>query len=245
MQTSADASLEPSPGADVPSTQERPLEKLNASFSAQSDGSALHVYAALLGSGFLRVRGSDTLSANVNGTLVPLVEQVDTVNGVQKVHYVAQVSPPPEQPTVDIVFSRSGRSYPSSVKLLGDFEVNGAPDAFRAGDRVKLELSPRPDLAGAPAGVSGPGIGIQVRGACLKTPAGTSYQASSVTDAGGGTFVWDTSTLDIEPSSGGCDVEVDVRLSTWGELARELGSAAGVRTVEGLQHRTFHATLRR
>jgi hypothetical protein len=245
METSASSSVESAPAADAPSTQERPLEKLNASFSAQSDGASLHVYAALLGGGFLRVRGSDTLSANVNGALVPLVEQIETVNGVQKVHYVAEVSPPPDRPTVDIVFSRGGRSYPSSVKLLGDFQVKNAPETFRAGDRVKLELSPRPDLAKTAAGVTGPGIGIQVRGACLATPPGTSYQASSVTDAGGGTFVWDTSTLDVDPASEGCEVEVDVRLSTWGELAPELGSAAGVRTVEGLQHRTFRATLRR
>jgi hypothetical protein len=67
-----------------------------------------------------------------------------------------------------------------------------------------------------------------------------------VSDQGDGTFVWDSGTVRLATGAlAGCSVAVDVRLTTWGELASGLGSPSTVPIVEGLQHRSFQAIVRR
>ena len=241
MSASADASSA-SPEAGLEPTTTRSLDRLAASFSAQSDGTSLHVYAALVGSGFLRVQGSDTLHAIVNGSDVALVERIETINGEKRVHYVAELASPPPEPDVSIVFARSGTAYASNVKLAANFDVLGTPASFKVGDQVRLRLTPQPKLgaSGPQQEWTGTSIAIQVQSACI------TGGASSVIDPGDGTFVWDTSTLVVDSTSAGdCDLEVDVRLGTLGVVAKELGSANVFHTGEGLQHRTFRTILKR
>jgi hypothetical protein len=239
--------IDPSGGsaADAPPTDARPVEKVLASLSAQSDGATLRVNAAFLGPGYLRLGEKDSVEARVDGAAIRMDERVAKGDDARvEIHYVGELAAPKGAPVVSIVFAREGREYVSVVKLAEGFDILDAPSGFRVGDPVKLRLSRNPSFAEETTRAhERPSLAVHAAGACIDPAPGASlYQSSSVTDAGDGVFVWDSSALRVAPGDA-CEVVVDVRVTTWGRVAAGLGSANGLPTVEGLQRRTFTARV--
>lgn len=220
-------------GADEPRplkhTSELSLDRITASNGAFSDGKKLEVFVAFIGDGFLLLGEGDTVSVDVNGTRVPVRERVED----GKVHYVAEVSPPPARPEVVVTLARGGDERTTSVDLAPDFELRRVPASMRAGDVVAIDLEPRPEL---------PRDGlwrnaIEVRGDCLQVESQRFELPNDVP------LAWDTRSLRALPGSAPCTLDVQVRVESFGVSSDREGGLNGL--SEGLQHRSFTIELAR
>lgn len=207
-------------------TNELTLQRISASHGAFSDGTKLEIFVAFLGDGFLLIGEGDTVSVDVNGNRVPVRERIEG----DKVHYVAEVSPPPEQPEVTVTLARGAEHIATKVDLAPDFELKGVPTTMRAGDIVSIDLEPRPEAAKWHHAV-------EVRGECLQVE---SQRFDLRNDY---PLAWDTRSLRALPGSAPCTLDVQVRVESFGVSGDDGGALKGL--FEGLQHRSFKIALAR
>lgn len=224
--SSADATSEPRP---LKHSSELPIERISASHGAFSDGKKLEIFAAFLGDGFLLVGEGDSVNVDVNGNRVPVRERIEG----DKVHYVAEVSPPPAQPEVVVTLVRGASKSSTKVDLARDFELRGVPASMRAGDVVSIDLEPRPDLPTDGAWRNA----VEVRGECLQ------FESERFELSKDFPLAWDTASLHALPGSAPCTLDVQVRVESFGVSSDRDGGLNGL--FEGLQHRSFRIALAR
>lgn len=215
---------------ELKTTDSVPIEKLNASYGAFSDGKRIELFVALLNDGFLLVRGGDNVVVDVNGTVAQLTERIED----DKVHYLGDFASPPDEPVVGVTFTRGSEKVVGKVRIAPAFEMKSPPTSAKVGDKVSLDIEPRPDLAKW-QGPLGPVINhaVEIHGDCInkgvqKMPMIAEYP-----------LTWDTSRIELVPGSNGCELDVQMRLETNAESFE--GKFAG--GFEGLQHRRFKLTL--
>ena len=215
---------------ELKTTSSLPLEKLNASYGAFSDGKHIELFVALLNDGFLLVRDGDNVIVDVNGTVAQVSERIED----DKVHYLGDFPSPPAEPVVGVTFTRGSEKVVGKVRIAPAFEMKSPPATAKMGDKVSLDIEPRPDLTKW-QGPLGPLINhaVELHGECInkgvqKMPMVAEYP-----------LTWDTSKIELTPGSNGCEVEVQMRLETnAGTFEGKFGGG-----FEGLQHRKFKMTL--
>jgi hypothetical protein len=216
-------------------------KELRLSFSAQSDGQSVRVYA----SAFVAVPGKgnkpavldsgDFFSAKMGdkGEDVVLTREAfdDDV-----VHYMA-VFPSPAEPT-DVTLSLTrpaGKiSAPTSVvHLPAPFQITSTPPvAVKIGAPLPVSVTPAPKDK----------FDVDVEGACIKDKKKSFFGVLSFDTEGSATF--DTKAIETDPSgSPGCDVTIYVRALKYGTVAPELAGGVGILDGEGLQQRSFRTSL--
>lgn len=211
------------------------VRELSASMSAQCDGSALRVYAALLHDAgqFISLDGGDYFTARVGGgEEVRMQPEVDGVT----VHYVASF--PVNTSATDAVVALhrpSGKTAApfSQVRVVGAFDVADADASFRAGNPLYFRLSPTPSSLAD--------VKVELVGSCLNP-----NQKLPVRSAGDGRLFVDTATA-AAPDMGSCDVTAHVRYETRGQVdsVYRRGPFGTIDAMEGLQVRSFTTRLMR
>ena len=204
------------------------------SMSAQSDGSSLKVYAAVLkGSDFVKLDAGDFFSARVGDQDVVMTIEPYTDG---RVHYLATFPSPTSATDVVIALHRSaGRTEATQSKtsVASPFEITSAPPAsFKLGAPLTLTIAP------APAS-TGDHMTVQLFGACLED----NQPSFPLTFDANGSAVFDTSAVRLKKgATAGCDVGVQVRHETRGPSDVAFANAA-MNPVEGLQERGFTTAL--
>ena len=84
------------PPKELKTTSSFPLEQLNASYGAFSDGKHIELFVAVLHDGFLLVRDGDNVIVDVNGTVAQVSERIED----DKVHYLGDFASPPDEPVL-------------------------------------------------------------------------------------------------------------------------------------------------
>lgn len=230
-------------------TDELPIEKLIASYGASSDGKTLKIYAAWIGNGFLKLRGGDSITIDVAGNRTPFKETLEQT----QVHYVAEVSPVPENAELVITFARGAERVVAKGTLAPNFEVKSPPSAIHVRELVTIDVDPRPDFSRwlVPLG-STLVHSLEVFGTCVdagskKLPACAGPDAP---DGGVGPgpckqgfpFTVDTSSLKLTSPS--CTGDVRVRLDSHPTIT---GEGPNKQKFNGgweiVQYRTFQAQI--
>jgi hypothetical protein len=190
--------------------------ELNASYGAFAEDGNLRIYAALLGSkGFVRLRGGDTIEVDVNGARMPTRERVLD----DKVHYIVEMPAPPTDTEIAITFVRGVERVVGRIKLAGDFALKSPPATVKIGQSAEIDLDPQPDLSKWP-GFFGPSLiaKAEVSGECVE--AGTQGVPLCSVDSPpnackqGYPTRFDASKLVLRPGSKGCELGVQVRLTS-------------------------------
>ena len=205
--------------------------------SAQSDGTSLKVYAAVLkSSDFVKLDTGDFFSAKVG--------EQDVVMSVEpytdgKVHYVATFASPMVATDVIIALHRSAghaEALQSKTTVAGAFEITSPPPtSLKLGTRLALTVSPAP--APAPS-TTGDQMTVQFFGSCLED-----QPSLSLTFDAEGSASFDTSAIHLKKdATRGCDVGVQVRHETRGPADTAFANAPA-HPVEGLQTRGFTTAL--
>jgi hypothetical protein len=219
-------------------TDEYDLKELNGSYGAFSDGQSLQVFVAYLRNGaFLRVRGGkDTVTVDVNGTVVAAPETIED----GKAHYIATVAPPPTTPVVTITIARGADKVVMKDTLGPAFELVGPPPKISAGQTVSIDVTPHPDLK-AYQTILGPALthSLEVTGACVDG----NYQKIPLTGQESYPLTWETTSLKLTGTTG-CDLEVKVRMDTGASAPEPQGVLAGA-GFEAAQSRKFATALTR
>ena len=203
--------------------------------SAQSDGTSLKVYAAVLkGSDFVKLDTGDFFSAKVGEQDVVMTVEPYTDG---KVHYLATFASPTVATDVVIALHRSaGRAeaLQSKTSVAGAFEITSPPPAsLKLGTRLALPVSPSPARPSA-----GDQTTVQFFGACLED-----QPSLALTFDAEGSASFDTSAIHLKKdATGGCDVGVQVRHETRGPADTAFANAL-TNPVEGLQTRGFTTAL--
>jgi len=218
-----------------------PLEKLNASYGAFSDGKSMDIFVAVLADGFLLMRDGDNVTADVNGTAVPLTERIED----GKVHYVGNLVSPPSEPNVTITFTRGADKVAGKVRMGPNFEPKSPPTSAKLGDVVPIDLDPRPDLSTWQSFV-GPLLhhAIEVHGECIDEEKQKKIEVCTK-DSPQGTckieypLQWDTSKVIFKDGATGCEVDAQIRL----ESPAPTWEGAFKGSFEGSQNRRFKVTL--
>ena len=144
----AGCTVEPAPPATAPKPLPLPSSDFDTkaiypSTSAQSDGTYLTVYAALLAKdAFLKLGPTDALSVAVgDAPEQPLLSQGQTYDP----HFFATV-PAPKTKTDVTIFLRRAQGEVSKIALTvpSAFSVSGTPASVHAGDKVSLGIAPEP-----------------------------------------------------------------------------------------------------
>lgn len=211
------------------------------SMSAQSDGSSLKVYAAVLkGGDFVKLDAGDFFSAKVDDQDVVMTIEPYTDG---KVHYLATFPSPTTATDVVIALHRSaGRTeaLQSKTTVPSAFEITSAPPAsFRLGAPLTLSIAPppAPPPAATPAS-TGDQMTVQFFGTCLED-----QPALPLTFDANGSATFDTNALHLKKdATAGCDVGVQVGHETSGPSDAAFANAA-MNPVEGLQERGFTTAL--
>jgi hypothetical protein len=230
---------------DIGRTDDHALSELTASYGAFDDGQKLEVFVAFIKDGFNQLGGGDTLRVEVNGGPVATRTRV----GDGKVHYIAEVKPPPPEAEVRIIFSRGAEQVIASGRVGPAFSIVAPPASIRVGDPVETDIEPRPDLTKW-SGPLGPTLNhrVEVYGQCIKDS--SQKLGACAKDAPGCIqgypFVWKTSELVLVDFVPPCDAEVQVRLESAPRPLEATGplhqSFAG-QSFEILQHRKYRTTL--
>lgn len=239
--TACTASIDSPPPRELKKSSSLPLERLSASYGAFSNGQSMDIFVAVLGDGFMLLRDGDSVSADVNGTAVPLTERIED----DKVHYVAEVKTPPAEPVVTVTFTRGAEKVVGKVRLAPNFEAKSPPTSAKIGDVVPLDLDPRPDLSSFQTAL-GPSIhhAIEVHGECIDDDKQKKIEVCAKDSPQGSCKIeyplpWDTSKVVLKDGSTGCEVEAQIRLEspapTWE------GKFNG--GFEGVQGRKIKVTL--
>jgi hypothetical protein len=244
---------EPPPAQPQPPIPSGELDtkSMVTSFSAQSDATSIHVYAALLrdsnspqqvdphNSGFVELDPSDSFTATIAGTTLPLA--LEPSPGDNHVHYTATFSAQAAATPVVISLHRGGgkADAPSStVTVAAPFDlVTPLPATFHRGDALHIELSASPLPADGSARMT-----LAFVGSCVPGPLESFEYPLDVAGAGAdGSIVFDTSAVAMSDEVGvgrqttplECDVAIHVRVDSGGkpDPAFSLGG------VEGLQER--------
>jgi hypothetical protein len=218
------------PTKELKHTSTLGLHQLTGSYGAFDDGQHIEIFVAILGDGFMLLGDGDAVTVDVNGTTVPLTERIEDT----KVHYVGEFPSPPVEPVVTVTFTRRDEKSVATVRIAPAFEPKTPPTTAKIGDKLDLDLDPRPDLTKW-QGVLGPMIqhAVELTGDCIdqgdqKIKLGQTYPLS-----------WDTSTIQLVAGSTGCEVDVSFRLETG---APPFDGAFGG-GFDGLQFRHFKLAL--
>jgi hypothetical protein len=217
---------------------------MTPSFSAQSDGKSIRVYAALLvnasspkNSGFAELDMGDGFTATVNGSTLDLVEEPSPSDN--HIHYTATFPQPSGNANVVISFQRPAgmASAPmTTVTLPAPFTVAGAiPATFHRGDLLPITLSPE----ASPLPVSGGRATLAFDGPCMPGPIGNYEYPLAPNQVFTGRATFDThpvlfaDELDTGPQTKPleCDVAVHVRADTLGKADPAFKSGGD---IEGL-----------
>jgi hypothetical protein len=233
------------PSAPQTATPAPATSTIFPSFSAQSDGKNIRVYASQPGSFDFEWGG--LLTATAGGRTEDLLDQLlpPDASAYAPLYSTATLPQPPGTADVVIAFLRpTGEvSAPrSTITLAAPFQLAGSPPAtFRRGDALPIELTPLRSPLPADQGR----VSIAFEGACLADPF-TDYEYPLVTDlpfTGSATF--DTSVVAfVNESDAGpfeCDVTIHVRAETIGVI----DPAFGVGAYEGLQEQTAPSHITR
>ncbi len=199
------------------------------SFSAQSDGENIRVYASEVSTFF--VEAGDTLTASAGGATVMMEPSVD--DGL----FSATLPQPAGVASVLIAYLRpSGEvSAPRSTVTLADpFQLaTRLPEGFRRGDSFTVALSPmRSPLPQGQGRMS-----IAFEGSCMPDPFTDAEYPLTLDLPFTGSVVFDTSVVAFANESVGpfdCDVTIHIRAETVGDLDPAFAPGA----YEGLQEQT-------
>lgn len=223
------------------------VDELNASLGAFADEERLKVYAALLGKkGFVRLRGGDTIEVVINGEKVPTIERLLG----DRIHYIADVPAPPPETEVTVSLVRGLERAAGTIRLYSEFSIVEAPSELKLGESAEVDIDPRPDLSEWP-GFFGPGLiaKAEIIGDCLETGVqqlslcGVASESEKCTQ--GYPMKLDFSELLPLPNSKGCDLTVQVRLTTRGSLEKRDDATSSFKggNFEGYRLNTFTMRL--
>jgi hypothetical protein len=224
------------------------VSELNASYGAFADEGRLKVYAALLGpKGFVRLRGGDTFEVDINGQRTATTERLLDA----KVHYIADVPAPPGETEVAVTFVRGVERVVGKIRIYSAFTLKSPPPSLKMGQSAEIDLDPRPDLSKWP-GFFGPGLvaKAEVIGDCLESGSQQIELCSAKSEPGkctqGYPLRLDAGKLVPRPSSKGCNLAVQVRLTSGGSPFEGVGPAKKSFKgggFEGHRLRTFETQL--
>jgi hypothetical protein len=230
------------PPKELKKSSASPLEKMNGSYGAFSDGKKLELFIAFINDGFLLLRDGDNVSVDVNGTAVPLTERIEG----DRVHYIGELASPPAEPVVNVTFTRGAEKVVGTVRIAPSFELKSPQSSAKHGDMVPIDIEPRPNLDEW-KGALGPLIHhvVEVHGECIDDEKQKKIELCAPDSAAGTCKIeyplqWDTSKILLKDGASGCEVDVQVRLET-GAPPGEGKFGGGV--FEGLQHRRFKLAL--
>jgi hypothetical protein len=244
------------PSGDDPNAPEKFSDhyqpnQLNASYGAFAADGTLKIFTALLGEkGFVRLRGGDTIEVEVNGQKTPTTERI--LDG-GKVHYIASM---PNSATADTeikaTFVRGVDRVVGKIKLAGDFTLKTPPTTAKIGESPQIDLDPRPDLTKwtGPLGIS-LNAKAEVNGPCLDPDPQELALCSADSEGAQCKHAYplklDTTKLKLKAgSTGGCEVNVQVRLRSGGTPFESEGPANAKFKGggwEGYRTRTFKMQL--
>jgi hypothetical protein len=216
-----------------------PTNQMWPSMSAQSDGTSLKVYAALLKqSDFVQLSDGEYFSAKTGDTEVVL-EREPYTDG--KVHYLATFPANTASADVVIALHRAGGrvdALQSKTTVAGAFQITSpAPTSVKLGTTFKVTVSPPPqplDGADADAGAAHDTMTVQYFGDCLEDTL-----ALPLTFDAEGTATISTALLKLKKGqTTGCDVGVQIRHETYGKADPAFANA-DMNPVAGLQARGF------
>jgi hypothetical protein len=207
------------------------------SLSAQSDGTSLKVYAAILkSSDFVKLDTGDYFTAQI-GNADPVVLTLEPYTD-GKVHYSATFPASGDAADVAIAFHRATGfvSAPGSkVTVAAPFTVTSTPPAtLKLGTLLTVSISPVPSTAASDNDY----WSIAVTGDCIDD--GGPFRVSVDSETGNAQL--DTSLLKLKQGATGCDVGVQVRHETRGACDSAYNGASS-HPVEGLQARVFGTAL--
>jgi hypothetical protein len=201
--------------------------ELTASISAQSDGTTVHVYAALLlDTDFVVLDPGDYFTATIGEETIALSREASTDSSV---HYTATFAQPSGASDVVVAFhrpdGRAGAPY-SLVRLAAPFAITSVvPASVRRTGTLPITISPAPQI--------GDDYYARFYGACV----GTSSELPLAFDPKGNA----TLPMLAVPTGGGCNVRIELRRETQGQVdsafKRTLGGGYGV--MEGLVARSI------
>jgi hypothetical protein len=237
--THTDSSPPPPPAPPVTTSGPLSVDEMTASMSAQSDGSSVKVYAALLSaSNFIVLDPGDYFQATLAGDTVVMTREPTSDSTV---HYVATFPMQSAAAQVVVSFSRppgkNGAPY-SQVTLASPFEITSvAPVSFHRGDVLSMALSsPAPEFRTDT-------FRLQFEGSCLADISTHEYPLVLSAD---GTAEFDTSPLVFSDEENGprmtplsCDVTIHVRDESGGQVdsAFHRGVAGSIDSMPGVQQR--------
>lgn len=202
------------------------LNQINGSNGAFSDGQKLEVFVAMLGpDGFVKLGGGDTITVDVNGTVVPTRERIED----GKVHYIADVTPAPAEPVVTTTLTHGAEKAVGKNSLAPNFELKSPPTTAKTGDAVEIGIDMSADAAARAAKIR---HRIKVTGECIDKG------EQSVDAQPPYPLILNFRNIQVTGDSG-CEVEVTVRLETDGEPYTGFKGGG----FEGVQSRSFKLAL--
>lgn len=207
------------------------------SLSAQSDGSSVRVYAAILkGSDFVKLDTGDSFTAQI-GNAEPVVLTLEPYTD-DKIHYTASFPANADATNLAIALHRASGfvSAPGSkVTVPAPFRITSTPPAtVKLGSVLTVKIAPVPAAAATDTDY----WSIAVTGSCIDGDAPIRVSVDSET----GQAQLDTNVLKLKQGKTGCDVGVQVRHETRGPADAAFNGASS-HPVEGLQARYFSTAL--
>lgn len=200
--------------------------ELIASYGAFADDANLRVYAALIGtSGFVRLRGADSFEIEIDGERMAPTERILD----DRVHYIVETPAPPTDTEVVITFVRGAERVTGKMTLTGAFALKSPPASAKKGESVQIDVEPRPDLSKW-QGNFGPTLVAKAKvvGECIESGAQDNVPLCAADGKPGECkqgypLVLDTSKLSFVPDTKGCDVGVEVKLTSRGAPFEGMG----------------------
>jgi hypothetical protein len=222
------ADPDPTPPPEGSSKYE--LADMQASFSAQSDGSKITVYAALLkGSAFLDLGDGDALNATVGGATKALVRTADG----NAVHYTADFDQPSGAVPATIAFTRAGgrKGATSQVLLPAPFSLVAPPSAVSRAGQLVVTTN----------GLGTSSAKIELRGVCIDSGLYTGFGSA---DASGTVKLSLGSVRLADASAPSCPIEVTIEAYTQGRVDPAFEQTFPSATdFEGVQRRVFQSQM--
>jgi hypothetical protein len=218
----------PPPPADDSTKYE--LGDMQASLSAQSDGTKITVYAALIkGGAFLDLGAGDALAATVGDVTKALARIADGTS----VHYTADFDQAPGAIPATIAFTRAGgrKGATSQVLIPAPFAITSPPSA----------VSRTADLAIRTSGIGTSTAKVELRGVCIDKGLFTGYASVDLA----GTVHLSLATLTLaDANAPSCPIEMTVEAYTEGQVDPSFQTSVLTATeFEGVQRRVFQSSL--
>ncbi|MEO6572904.1 MAG: hypothetical protein ABIP89_03625, partial [Polyangiaceae bacterium] len=213
--------------------------EMSASLSAQSDGQSIKIYAGVFSKNgqAIVLENGDYFTAQLPGAeAIVLTREQGTKDDVA--HYAGTLPVQPAAVDVIIALNRPAGKAPapaSKLHLPAPFQITStAPATTHRGDLLPIQITP---ASGAHL------MELTVDGECLdKTRSALSTFIGFGSD---GTTSFDTANLTLTSGASSCDISLNVRAQTSGEIdpAFAGGVGGGLDDAEGLQQRSFSTTL--